>query len=115
MPCTSPDPISRRAAALYSVSTTNVDFPPPDTPVTQVNVPKGNPALIDFRLLPRAFTTRTKRSVCTGRRSIGTSIRRRPARKSPVNDLGFADTSAGVPSATTSPPSMPAAGPMSIR
>ena len=77
---TSPDPISRRAAALYSVSTTSVDLPPPDTPVTQVNVPNGNPAVIDLRLLPRAFTTRTIRSFCTGRRSIGTSIRRRPER-----------------------------------
>ena len=77
---TSPAPISRRAAALYSVSTTSVDLPPPDTPVTQVNVPSGKPAVIDFRLLPRAFTTRRTRSFCTGRRITGTSIRRRPAR-----------------------------------
>ena len=77
---TSPAPISRRAAALYSVSTTSVDLPPPETPVTQVKVPSGNPAVIDFRLLPRAFTTRRMRSCCTGRRITGTSIRRRPAR-----------------------------------
>ncbi len=77
---TSPDPIKRRAAALYSVSTTSVDLPPPDTPVTQVKVPSGKPAVIDFRLLPRAFTTRTNRSFCTGRRIVGTSIRRRPER-----------------------------------
>ena len=52
-------PISRRLAALYSVSTTRVDLPPPETPVTQVKVPSGNPAVTSFRLLPLAPTTRT--------------------------------------------------------
>ncbi len=29
------------ARDLYSISFTNVDFPEPDTPVTQVNTPRG--------------------------------------------------------------------------
>jgi hypothetical protein len=63
---------------LYNVSTTSVDVPPPETPVTQVKVPSGNPAAIDFRLLPRAPTTFSTRSFCTGRRIGGTGIWRRP-------------------------------------
>ena len=51
-------------------------MPPPETPVTQVKVPSGKPAVMDFRLLARAFTTLTTRSSCIGRRSSGTSMRR---------------------------------------
>jgi hypothetical protein len=38
------------AIALYNISLTKEDLPLPDTPVTQVNVPNGNLALIFFRL-----------------------------------------------------------------
>ena len=43
---------------FHKVSSTNVDFPPPETPVTQVKIPKGNFTLIFFKLFPEApFTT----------------------------------------------------------
>ena len=35
---------------LYKISFTKVDFPLPDTPVTQVNVPNGIFTLMFFRL-----------------------------------------------------------------
>ena len=40
-----PLPISRRLAALYSVSMIRVDLPPPDTPVMTQNVPSGTSAV----------------------------------------------------------------------
>ena len=105
-------PLSRRASALYSVSTRSVDLPPPETPVTQVNSPSGMSAEIFFRLLPRAPTTRSTRCGFFGRRS-GTAISRTPLRYSPVSDAGLAMISAGVPWATMLPPCTPAPGPTS--
>ncbi len=78
---TSPEPISRRAAALYSVSTTSVDLPPPETPVTQVKVPSGNSAVSVLQIVAaRADDAARTRSFCMGRRIGGTSMRRRPDR-----------------------------------
>src|SRR5579875_3487708 len=39
----------------------SVDLPPPETPVTQVNRPSGISAVMFFKLLPRALTTRSMR------------------------------------------------------
>ena len=50
-------PFNRIDAVLKRVSIVNVDLPPPETPVTQTNFPKGNSALIFFKLLPVALTT----------------------------------------------------------
>src|SRR6266436_1280479 len=63
-------PLSLRAIALYSVSTNSVDFPPPDTPVTQVNRPSGISAVMFLRLLPRALTSLSVRDGARGRRSV---------------------------------------------
>src|SRR6056297_3364259 len=52
-------PLSRIDAVLNSVSIVSVDLPPPDTPVTQTNLPSGNCALTSRRLLPVALTTST--------------------------------------------------------
>ena len=46
--------LSLRAAALYTVSMSRVDLPPPETPVMQVNVPSGIEAVTFLRLLARA-------------------------------------------------------------
>ena len=61
-----------------------VDLPPPETPVTQQKVPSGISAVMSFRLLPRAPTTRR---ICPGwpvRRFGGTGIWRLPVRYWPV-------------------------------
>jgi hypothetical protein len=105
---------SRRAAALYSVSTVKVDLPPPDTPVMQVKVPTGISPVTPFRLLPVAPMTFSTFFLEIGRRSSGTSISRTPDRYWPVMLSGLAVTSAGVPWAMIWPPCTPAAGPMSI-
>ena len=44
------EPFISFALVLYNISFTNVDFPEPDTPVTQVNTPKGKSTVIFFRL-----------------------------------------------------------------
>src|SRR5208282_4300119 len=72
----------------------------------------GISALMFFRLLPRAPTTRSTRCGLFGRRS-GTAISRTPLRYSPVSEFGLAMMSAGVPSATMWPPCTPAPGPTS--
>src|SRR5215218_8077839 len=41
---------SRLASALKTISFTSVDFPEPDTPVTQTSFPTGNSTSIPFRL-----------------------------------------------------------------
>ncbi len=46
------------ATARNRVSLISVDFPEPDTPVTQVNSPRGNSAVTFFKLLAVAPTTR---------------------------------------------------------
>ena len=48
------DLFNRLAVALYSVSIAKVDFPPPETPETQVIKPTGNSTVIFLRLLPVA-------------------------------------------------------------
>ena len=51
------------------MSTSSVDLPPPETPVTQVNSPSGISAVTFLRLLPRALTTFSVRRGFFGRRS----------------------------------------------
>ena len=91
-----------------------VDLPPPDTPVTQVNRPTGIEPVTPFRLLPRAPSMV---SIFFGfglRRASGMAISRAPVRYWPVSERGAAITASGAPSAITSPPWTPAAGPMSM-
>ena len=49
-PAISRVPFNAFANPLYNVSMTKDDLPPPDTPVTQVNVPNGNLTLMFFKL-----------------------------------------------------------------
>ncbi len=66
-----------------------------------------------LRLLARAPITVRRRPLVGLRRSFGAGICLKPVRYCPVRLSGLAMTSSGVPSATTSPPWMPAPGPMS--
>ena len=65
-----------------------VDFPEPDTPVTQVSRPSGNSNLTFWRLLPRAPSIRICPLVVTGCRDVGTAIERSPDRYAPVSESG---------------------------
>lgn len=51
------EPFSSFAIVLYNTSLTNVDFPEPDTPVTQLNTPSGNVTVIFFKLFSVAPST----------------------------------------------------------
>ncbi len=44
------EPFNSFAIVLYKTSFTKVDFPEPETPVTQLNTPNGNFTLIFFKL-----------------------------------------------------------------
>ena len=101
-----------RHRACRACRPASVDLPPPETPVTQVNRPSGISAVMFLRLLPRALMTLSARRVLRGRRSgIGTDSS--PERYLPVHDFGASIRSSTWPSATISPPWMPAPGPMS--
>ena len=97
---------------LLMISFTNELFPLPDTPVTQVKVPSGILTSIFFRLFCLApFTVRNLPLPL--RLSVGTGIFLLPLRYCPVIERSQAFISSTVPCATTSPPCMPAPGPIS--
>src|SRR6266511_3424795 len=73
---------SRLASALKTISFTSVDFPEPETPVTQMNLPTGNSTSIPFRLCIEA--PRTQNEPFSSPRRSGTAISRLPARNRPV-------------------------------
>src|ERR1700729_1893780 len=89
----------RLAAALYSTSLTSVDFPDPDTPVTQQNTPSGTLTSTLRRLCWETPSTLTYPE--GRRRRAGVSITRVPARNCPVSESATRSTSAAVPCATT--------------
>ena len=99
-------------AVLNRVSMVSVDLPPPETPVTQTNLPSGKSAVTSRRLLPVALTTVSFLPL-PGRRSAGTDISRLPDRYCPVTEAASAAICAGVPWLTTCPPCTPAPGPIS--
>ena len=49
------EPFISLAKYLYNTSFTKVDFPEPETPVTQLNTPRGIFTLIFFKLFSIAF------------------------------------------------------------
>ena len=70
------------------MSSTSVDFPEPDTPVTTMKSPSGNLTSMFFRLFARAPST----SIALPfelRRSGGTGIDISPDMNRPVSDAGF--------------------------
>ena len=102
------------ATTLYSISFTSVDFPEPDTPVTQVNFPSGNLTSIFFKLFSSAPVI-SRYFLFPFLLFSGTSIFSFPVKYLPVILFSFFITSSGVPAATTSPPCTPAFGPISTR
>ena len=102
--------INFAASALYKISLIKVDLPEPDTPVMQIIFPKGIETLMPFKLFAVAFTILSDLPF-PARLFFGTSICLRPERYCPVSDFGCAKICFGVPSAMTSPPCSPAAGP----
>src|SRR5204863_6256497 len=103
------------------MSSTRVDLPLPETPVTQMKQPSGNDALTFFRLFALAPRTVSQPSALLppecesliGRgatRCLGTAIRARPARYSAVSEFLAAKISANFPWVTISPPRGPAPG-----
>mgnify|MGYP001214266515 CR=1 FL=1 len=81
----------------YNVSLTNVLFPLPETPVTQVKVPRVISMSMSLRLLARAPLTERICLLCPLRRSAGIGICRICVRYCPVKLSGAAITSSGVP------------------
>src|SRR3989304_3876174 len=98
----------RSCAAFFErISSTSVDLPEPETPLTQTNSPSGTRTSMFFRLFPRAPWTPTAFPF-PGRRRSGTGIRRRPLRYCPLIDSSHAITAASGPETTPWPPAPPA-------
>ena len=98
---------------LYKISLMREDLPDPDTPVTQVKVPRGKVTSSPSRLFSAAPRI-TRLWPLPARRWAGTGMLLAPERYWPVMDSGTAMISSAVPAATTSPPWTPALGPMSM-
>ena len=79
------------------------DFPEPETPVTQRNVPSGNLTSIFFRLFCLAPLTSINFPL-PFLRVCGTGIFLAPLRYCPVIDFSQAIISSTVPAQTSSPP-----------
>ena len=90
---------------LNKVSITSVDLPPPDTPVTQVNVPNGKETLMFFKLFPDASII--SRNNPLPFLTLGISTFFSPDKYLPVIDFGDLLISFELPSATTKPPLTP--------
>ena len=87
---------------LNKVSITSVDLPPPDTPVTQVKVPKGKEILIFFKLFPDASII-SRNNPLPFFLILGISTFFSPDKYLPVIDFGDLLISFELPSATTKP------------
>ena len=79
-------PLSLLASTVYKMSFTNVDFPEPETPVTETKTPSGTSTSMSLRLFSLAPFTTIFRFGSTGRRFLGISIDLRPERYAPVID-----------------------------
>ncbi|MBT9147388.1 MAG: hypothetical protein DDT32_01143 [Syntrophomonadaceae bacterium] len=102
-----------RERAFSRVSTMRVDFPEPETPVTQVKTPIGICTFMFFRLFSLAPLT-SRNIPFSWRLKRGTLICNSPFRYFPVRDCGELIILSNFPSATNQPPSFPAPGPRSI-
>ena len=99
--------------AGYKVSLIRDDFPLPETPVIQINFPKGNFTFIFFRLLAFAFDNVKNFCLFSFLLLLGTGIFNFPERYLPVILFSLFLILLGYPSATTFPPFSPAPGPIS--
>ena len=79
------DELSIELTDLNMVSITRVDFPPPETPVTQVKVPKGKEVVMFFKF-PEASTTSSNNPI-PFLLFLGISIFYSPDKYFPVIDI----------------------------
>src|SRR6056300_1077917 len=89
--------LSLLASALYRVSSTKVLLPDPDTPVTQVNVPRGTETSMFLRfraLAPLSMSQLSEDGILSEEAKF---LRPLPLRYAPVMDWGVFCRSARVP------------------
>ena len=103
------------AMAAYKVSRMRVDFPPPLTPAIAINMPSGSVKSTFLRLFSQHPVIVIQLFFPYLLLAFGTSIFMAPERNIPVIPLFDFITSSGVPAEMTSPPYLPAPGPMSMR
>ena len=84
---------------MYKTSFTNVDFPEPDTPVTQLNTPNGNFTLTFFKLFSVAPCTSITFDFTAFLLFLGTGIFNLPLKYFPVIDFSTFFISSAVPCA----------------
>ena len=114
LPGFSLEPFNCFVIVLYSISFTNVLFPEPETPVTQLNTPSGNLTLIFFKLCSVAPLTSIAFPFTVFLLFFGTGIFFLPLKYWPVIEFSTFLISSAVPCAITLPPCTPAPGPISI-
>ena len=90
------DPFNSLAKYLYNTSFTKVDFPDPETPVTQLNTPSGILTLIFFKLFSVAFIISIDLPF-DFLLFLGTEIFFLPLRYCPVIESATSFTSSAVP------------------
>ena len=105
---------SVRFKALYKVCKIIVDFPLPETPVTQVKLPNGIFKFTFFKLFPDALSIYKYLPFFADLLFFGTDIKLLFDKYLPVILLLFFFISSHVPCAITLPPLFPASGPRSI-
>lgn len=91
------DPFSSFAIVLYKTSLTSVDFPEPETPVTQLNTLSGNLTLIFFKLFSVAPCTSITLDFTYFLLFLGTSIFFLPLKYCPVIESSTFIISSAVP------------------
>src|SRR2546430_17509783 len=100
------------------MSSTKVDLPLPETPVTQVKQPSGKETVSYFKLFSFAPTNVNQLSDCLGDRGLarcfGTGISVRPERYSAVKEFLAYKVYSSLPFASILPPRGPALWPRSI-
>ena len=100
--------------ALANISDTKVDFPLPETPDTDINLPSGNSAVMFFKLFSFAPLITIFPSF-PFLLTFGYGTFNFPDKYLPVIDFLFFDITFQSPAATIFPPSSPAPQPISIR
>ena len=88
-------------------------LPLPETPEIDINFPNGNSTSMSFKLFPLAPNSLID-DVLLSLLFFGISIDLCPDKYFPVSDFFDLYISLGYPAKTTSPPSFPAFGPISI-
>ncbi len=91
------EPFSSLAMVLYNTSFTKVDFPEPETPVTQLNTPNGNFTLTFFKLFSDASCISIAFVLLCFLLFFGTDICFLPLKYWPVIESSTCFTSSAVP------------------